>query len=447
MALMHAHFVAVTDRTELVTALAEHRAQHLLGTAEAGWVDFKRSPYLLDTPRGKWELAKDVAAMANASGGLLVVGVGTTRPPEELEDVASKLTPFPRALARPDAMRGVLADWLVPPLHPGLKWFSSAPDSDKYFLVVTVEALPERERYVLVNRTVDDDGKITQSFGVPVRRGDATEWLTAESLRLLIRDGLRHQSMHAPDPPRHAHGPTDPDAARRRADAALDQLATWQGLEPALPVLRLTSWVDPPPPALPGLYASDGIRGYLDGPNELRPPGFHFHTPYRQSEALPGAIGLNSRHGLGVLVGQDGTVTAGIAANRTLLARSNEGSPELPVSSIVLTELLYEYFRLVDEQVAPRAPGTWTHRLTARNFASSNVTLAPGTPDKRWMSDAHRALQDDYEFDFPASGNPAQDAGSAIGLFYNLFGMDSSDSPFTSEGKTDIAGFMAAITS
>ena len=137
--------VTVNDSTELVVALAEGRPQDVLGTPEAGWVDFKESPYVLDADKGRWELAKDVAAMANAGGGLIVIGIATSRETYDTHDVASELKPFARPLVNVDAYKGVLTGWLVPPQYPSFQWFQSPDAADRHFLVVTVKALPPGE--------------------------------------------------------------------------------------------------------------------------------------------------------------------------------------------------------------------------------------------------------------------------------------------------------------
>lgn len=387
----HDRHVPVADQTALAAALAAHRAGDLLGTAEAGWVELKRQPYDLDRPAGKFELAKDVAAMANANGGVIVIGVATTSPPHEVRDVASEIRPFAKELGSVDAMKGVLKDWVVPPQRPSLSWFESAPASGLFLLVATVQPLPERERPALVSRTVDEDGRArTRRFGLPVRRGDDTEWLTADHVRLLIRDGMAAGEAGSPQGP--AAGGGD-EAGGLRAVAAGEALRRWQDLDDAVPALHLVSTVDPAPGVLPGLYARAGVRGWLDGPNGLRHNGFNFHNPYRQAEALPGAVGLASGRGLAVLVAQDGTVAAVVAADRSLLARSGGNVPGLPVSSVVLTEIVHEYLRVVG-QAAERAPGAWTHRVSTTGFVNGGVTLAPGHPGSRWMDTARSAVHE-----------------------------------------------------
>lgn len=95
--------MTLASRSEIVSALAQHRAQELAGTAENSWLDFKTTPYAINTDKGKFELAKDVAALANAQGGLLVCGARTAARTTEAKDVVEELTAFPEAHARTKA--------------------------------------------------------------------------------------------------------------------------------------------------------------------------------------------------------------------------------------------------------------------------------------------------------------------------------------------------------
>jgi predicted HTH transcriptional regulator len=57
-----------------------HAYGSLIGLQEDAWLEAKSgAPYSLDTPEGRYELAKDVAAFANGSGGMVIVGLRTTR--------------------------------------------------------------------------------------------------------------------------------------------------------------------------------------------------------------------------------------------------------------------------------------------------------------------------------------------------------------------------------
>jgi hypothetical protein len=62
-------------------ALEEKRFDSLIGLPECEWLEAKLSPYILDSLQQKCELAKDVTALANAAGGLIVIGFDTERHP------------------------------------------------------------------------------------------------------------------------------------------------------------------------------------------------------------------------------------------------------------------------------------------------------------------------------------------------------------------------------
>jgi len=55
----------------------------LIGLDENTWLEAKgRVPYDFGTPAGRYELAKDTAAFANAEGGILLVGLATAPAPD-----------------------------------------------------------------------------------------------------------------------------------------------------------------------------------------------------------------------------------------------------------------------------------------------------------------------------------------------------------------------------
>jgi len=58
--------------------LGSYQFDSLIGLEEDTWLEAKgRNPYDFTTPAGRFELAKDVSAFANADGGILIVGLAT----------------------------------------------------------------------------------------------------------------------------------------------------------------------------------------------------------------------------------------------------------------------------------------------------------------------------------------------------------------------------------
>jgi len=67
----------VDEKVALNLALAGHAAA-LVGQPESRWLDAKKQSWALGTPAGNAEAAKDISAMANAQGGMVLIPARTT---------------------------------------------------------------------------------------------------------------------------------------------------------------------------------------------------------------------------------------------------------------------------------------------------------------------------------------------------------------------------------
>jgi predicted HTH transcriptional regulator len=73
--------------SELTAILQSGDFNRLLGGLEDDRLECKSAPYNLDHEREKMELAKDVSALANADGGLILIGVQTEQEPQYQGDI------------------------------------------------------------------------------------------------------------------------------------------------------------------------------------------------------------------------------------------------------------------------------------------------------------------------------------------------------------------------
>ncbi len=112
----------VNDIDSARTALRAGSPEELLGLAECGWLDAKGGIYRLDDPAGAEELAKDVAAFANAkTGGLLLVGFGTRK--EYDSEILDRVRPVPRGLVDLDRHRKLIRERVIPsPRDVTVEW-------------------------------------------------------------------------------------------------------------------------------------------------------------------------------------------------------------------------------------------------------------------------------------------------------------------------------------
>lgn len=99
---------------KVIEALTRPDFAPMLGATEGQDLDFKLAPYALDATKGKWELAKDVAAFANASGGCLVIGVREEQQAHHVAAVAAEICRVPKVRVNVSRYRDLLAERIVP---------------------------------------------------------------------------------------------------------------------------------------------------------------------------------------------------------------------------------------------------------------------------------------------------------------------------------------------
>ncbi|MFC8350797.1 helix-turn-helix domain-containing protein [Streptomyces sp. NPDC057280] len=154
--------------------------------AESDDLDWKE--HLPQPPRdGRWnELAKDVAAMANTRGGLLVYGV---------TDQDTK----PVGIDPAEVNAAQYAQWIRNHVQPYLADVDftvlSSPDGVLSFLVVDVPASPMAPHHVYGTAAKDKD---QQAAVVPYRDRDHTAWMAEHQIERAYRDRFT-RVQHAQD--------------------------------------------------------------------------------------------------------------------------------------------------------------------------------------------------------------------------------------------------------
>jgi predicted HTH transcriptional regulator len=140
---------------EVAEILATGNFRRFLSTIEHEHVECKRSPYQLKEQIQKIELAKDVSALANASGGYLLLGMDTERSTTHRGDEITKLCCFEQNLVDLDQYRKIL-DELVYPAIRDLKavWHPWSEDQSKEIVAISIPAESRQNRPYLVAQTV-----------------------------------------------------------------------------------------------------------------------------------------------------------------------------------------------------------------------------------------------------------------------------------------------------
>lgn len=175
-------------RAGVLDLLAAGRWDLLVGQPESDWLEAKGAPYDHLGPNWRYELAKDVAAFANApEGGLIVIGMTTTDRGEG--DTITGLKEFELDRVRRQAYRNHVAQRVYPRVEgfevrrfPGRRkgWGLAA---------LVVPPQPETSHPFLVQGVVSRGEVLGAHVLVPTRREDDTSLMDAGAIHARLRLG------------------------------------------------------------------------------------------------------------------------------------------------------------------------------------------------------------------------------------------------------------------
>lgn len=190
--------MSADHRVTIVNLLAGQRPADIVGLPESQWVDFKSAgpngPYDLSLDAKKYELAKDVAAFANAGGGLLVCGFKATRRPADLHEAVVGKKPFAKRLINAERYKRIINEYVRPLIDVEFHWYDDPAEPELGYFVIEVQALSESDRWAVVTKTLSDEGRLVKGgIAVPRRHGDQTEYLPPDEVYRLLNSGLQSE--------------------------------------------------------------------------------------------------------------------------------------------------------------------------------------------------------------------------------------------------------------
>lgn len=414
----------------------------LLGFYETRWLDFKGSPYRLDEPREQWELAKDIAALANSGGGCVVVGVHTEKDTARDEEHASKVAPFPVKLL--DVKRHY--DFLGRDIYPPIEGLTIEPfprGEQTLLALITPEQDDDREPF-LISRFVDEAGLTWRAFVLPRRSGSHTSFEPIGMIHRDIAEGRRARRMPAvaAAPSREPTNVDTQDAEALSEAAAneIDQALGWM----TVAVVYLTAVPGDPRSRPRDFYAQDGFRRALSPRDQLRQSGFGL--TYGHDITVNGTSVLAVDDDRAVLrVDASGFAVAGAAGTPAFLGwaqdqgRSPSPGAVLGVNPVALCEFTYEFCRFLEREMVPRwGGGAWTLTALVRRAQTAERPLALRTGyHDAWMAHSYKAEADDRLESLQASHDPRSDAIALLSVVYGVFGLGPEQIPFNKDGRFD----------
>ena len=136
--------------------VADRHATGFIGLIESQIFDAKSQPYILDTERGKHELAKDIVSFLNADGGFILIGGVTEKSATHSGEEVTGISWFKSELLNVRRYYDIINEWVYPS--------------------------PEGVELVEIKGDQSNDGKVVfilcarGNFGTPMANSSAPEW-------------------------------------------------------------------------------------------------------------------------------------------------------------------------------------------------------------------------------------------------------------------------------
>jgi hypothetical protein len=180
-------------REEALLILGRGDFDNFNGAPESLEVEFKGEPYRIEQEGQKFELAKDVAAFANAAGGVIVIGARTQRDDQTAVDVVAEVRLLAPELVNEQQYEGIISERVYPRLQElHVRFCPSAGDADRGLFAIDVPPQKEIDRYFLVQKPVTEDDERTPTWlvGLAIRSVGRVEVRRVGEIHTLINRGL-----------------------------------------------------------------------------------------------------------------------------------------------------------------------------------------------------------------------------------------------------------------
>lgn len=396
---------------EVNALLASGDFDRLIGVEEGELLECKAAPYQLEHEHQKSEFAKDVSALANAKGGIILIGVRTERDATRPGfDEIKETRPFERTLVDPERYHNILKEWIYPAIQSiEIAWHPSKDNSTKGIVSIKIPTQSEARWPFLITRSVDERGKRRELyFGLAERRRANAEPVSVEEIHRMIKDGASYGSIgpkievikemiEGLQSVKISKHPT-PDI---ELDARIGLVLSEVELGPTHPsyVLAIAPMLSL---EIPSIFSSGNneIARLLDSPPRPRSRGFDIGVGEPPRIVAGERLRALCRKAMSLNLWRDGSLIFAADGDDFLCwgrPMASAGSP-LRINPLALIESTYAFCSLAQEvyKYASPKPKHTLVRLELKNLTTNNISagLIPGplnTSDHQFGRNIHRA--------------------------------------------------------
>lgn len=164
-----------------------------LGMAESVYFDAKEKPYNLDDINDRYEIAKDVSALANSKGGYIIIGLKAEKIISKNVEVVKILKLIKKEEFR--NYKGAIKDYVYPKIKEiETRWIPAKEvnliKKKRGIGFIFIPKQNEEDKYFLIKKILDKGQPIKEIvFGVAQRIGDETQVFTIKQLWNALKHG------------------------------------------------------------------------------------------------------------------------------------------------------------------------------------------------------------------------------------------------------------------
>ncbi len=429
--------MAISNQIELLESLESGDHDLILGTPESSWLDFKRKAYE-STPtalsrKGRYELCKDVAALANEEGGVILIGVAEKLSPINGLSVADKITPLKVDSINLAHYKSIIMNHVYPLLTVVTKWYSYSDGTGLLALIVD----KKKDGLHIVKDTVEENGSGVHGLNIPLRQDDQTYIYTAEALyELMYR---KHNSM----PESTFLDQSDTNTAISRTIEKRNSRVSTTGKSIRDSLVGSLDWDELPVMIVQAVAVSgpDRLYNFFDEvANEFRNTipirniGFNLNSFGYEATTTDGAFVKSGVRDIALRLDSDGTTSMAMRGNDAFLGWgvNKEGmNSRIRINSIVLVEVVFEFARFIHQTLTKHGLKSWQYTIDIRRFKEYQVCLNPGGPNALWGNELNVASKDNWLKNVPKSNDYTKDAYQILTEIYALFMLSDKVIPFS----------------
>ena len=427
----------ISSVTDLFEALGRD-PEELIGLLESEWLEFKKEPYFLDDANHKFEVAKDVSAMANAGEGVIVIGVDTALGASSRREVATALRPVAKGVIDAKRLQETIHSWVWPRLDVEIR---SHPVRENPGELWTLRIARQRERDLpfMVAREYLTPGKISRlAFAIYERHSSENVPYSPQQVHQWVRHGFSAEAEPAVAVPDSSLGE---QAAAILADD-VKSLATPEGWlwyyvqAHALRAIQLPAFYQGGPGTV--FDAMSRIQSLRGGHGFSLPDG-------RPERTTWDGLRVVWDEDTSVSISRSGVVTA-IIAQRYLTWGVAARQAEVWLNPLALVEFTLEFWRFFASRVVERetSVSTLAWRAGMRNLGGPYQAALPGGELRKpiGIGGAERALINDFDLPWTTTRpvDPEVLAFHCLVEIYAKFGLGETQIPYSDSEENRVLG-------